>query len=90
MRQDLYVTLVGLRENTHKYLIGRPAEKSSLKGLDVDAKELLEWFVHEDSIGVDRLALAPDTAVVRGETIVVIPNLDFVFPTVFTNLLFVS
>jgi len=27
---------------------------------------------------------------VKGETTVVIPNLDFVFPTVFSNLLFVS
>jgi hypothetical protein len=43
-------------ENTHKYLIGRPAEKRSLKGLEVDAKELLEWFVHEDCVGVDWLA----------------------------------
>jgi len=27
---------------------------------------------------------------VKGETIVVIPNLDFVFPTVFSNLFFIS
>jgi hypothetical protein len=49
-------------ENTHRYLIGRPAEKRSFKVLDVDAKELLEWFLHGNNVGVDRLALAPNTA----------------------------
>jgi hypothetical protein len=53
MRQDLYVTLVSGAEKHNKYLIARPAEKRSLKGLEVDAKELLEWFLHGDSIGVD-------------------------------------
>ena len=54
IRQDLYVTLLfGVGKHTHRYLIGRPAEMRSLKDIDADAKELLEWFLHEDSIGVD-------------------------------------
>ena len=51
-----------VRGNTQKYLIGRPAEKRSLKVLEVDAKRLLERFLHGDSVGAEWLALGPHTA----------------------------